>query len=234
MLCDDVAACRACHFPQISRKRACQSRTDCLAGYLENSFSFTSTPVSNLPNMTSAAQIGQRRSYDGALCTVRYIGEVAGTTGSWLGVEWDDPSRGKHDGQHKGVRHFRVLSSPTPFINRQTTLTLPRQIHIGHSRLVRPPHAPDRSAEELPLGAATQVCHRPSRRPKRANSGCLLRQGRRRGRLRKGPAQAGPARRAAVCDSGWRPGRIRVRPRRTVDRSGLSEGQGARSEQELV
>jgi hypothetical protein len=37
---------------------------------------------------------------------VRYIGEVAGTTGSWLGVEWDDPSRGKHDGQHKGVRYF--------------------------------------------------------------------------------------------------------------------------------
>ncbi|KAL2131155.1 hypothetical protein VTI74DRAFT_5466 [Chaetomium olivicolor] len=60
--------------------------------------------------MSSAAQIGQRRSYDGALCTVRYIGEVAGTTGSWLGVEWDDPSRGKHDGQHKGVRYFSCKS----------------------------------------------------------------------------------------------------------------------------
>ncbi|KAK0747987.1 hypothetical protein B0T21DRAFT_343701 [Apiosordaria backusii] len=60
------------------------------------------------------ATIGQRRSYDGALCTVRYIGEVAGTTGSWLGVEWDDPSRGKHDGQHKGVRYFTCKSqAPT-------------------------------------------------------------------------------------------------------------------------
>ncbi|KAK4451682.1 HotDog domain-containing protein [Podospora aff. communis PSN243] len=58
--------------------------------------------------------IGQRRSYDGALCTVRYSGEVAGTTGLWLGVEWDDPSRGKHDGQHKGVRYFSCKSkSPT-------------------------------------------------------------------------------------------------------------------------
>ncbi|KAK4672516.1 hypothetical protein QC763_103710 [Podospora pseudopauciseta] len=56
------------------------------------------------------ATIGQRRSYDGALCTVRYIGEVAGTTGSWLGVEWDDPSRGKHDGQHKGIRYFTCKS----------------------------------------------------------------------------------------------------------------------------
>ncbi|KAH6634122.1 hypothetical protein B0J18DRAFT_415348 [Chaetomium sp. MPI-SDFR-AT-0129] len=64
--------------------------------------------------MTAPAQIGERRSYDGALCTVRYVGEVAGTTGSWLGVEWDDPSRGKHGGQHKGVRYFSCISkSPT-------------------------------------------------------------------------------------------------------------------------
>ena len=53
--------------------------------------------------------VGQRLSYDGALCTVRYVGEVAGTAsgGTWLGVEWDDPTRGKHDGVHKGVRYFR-------------------------------------------------------------------------------------------------------------------------------
>ncbi|KAL2016954.1 hypothetical protein VTK56DRAFT_2830 [Thermocarpiscus australiensis] len=64
--------------------------------------------------MASSARIGERRSYDGALCTIRYIGEVVGTTGTWLGVEWDDPSRGKHDGQHKGVRYFTCKSkSPT-------------------------------------------------------------------------------------------------------------------------
>lgn len=56
--------------------------------------------------MAAPAEIGQRRSYDGALCTVRYVGEVEGASGSWLGVEWDDPSRGKHDGHHKGVRYF--------------------------------------------------------------------------------------------------------------------------------
>lgn len=59
-------------------------------------------------------QIGQRLSYDGVLCTVRFIGAVTGTTGTWLGVEWDDASRGKHDGSHKGVRYFSCLStSPT-------------------------------------------------------------------------------------------------------------------------
>ncbi|KAK3300088.1 uncharacterized protein B0H64DRAFT_6902 [Chaetomium fimeti] len=60
--------------------------------------------------MALPPQIGERRSYDSAPCTVRYVGEVAGTSGSWLGVEWDDPSRGKHDGQHKGVRYFSCLS----------------------------------------------------------------------------------------------------------------------------
>ncbi|CAK7563458.1 MAG: hypothetical protein SEPTF4163_001327 [Sporothrix epigloea] len=60
--------------------------------------------------------VGDRRSYDGALCTVRYVGEVAGTTtgGLWLGVEWDDATRGKHDGVHKGVRYFTCRSRTRP------------------------------------------------------------------------------------------------------------------------
>ncbi|KJR81668.1 uncharacterized protein SPSK_00735 [Sporothrix schenckii 1099-18] len=68
---------------------------------------------------TPPAFVGQRRSYDGALCTVRYIGEVAGTAGgTWLGVEWDDPTRGKHDGVHKGVRYFACSqrSRPPPVV----------------------------------------------------------------------------------------------------------------------
>jgi len=50
--------------------------------------------------------LGQRLSYAGERCTVRYIGDVAGTKGDWLGVEWDDASRGKHAGIHSGVRYF--------------------------------------------------------------------------------------------------------------------------------
>lgn len=61
--------------------------------------------------MSEAPRVGQRVSYGGALCTVRYAGPVAGTTGSWLGVEWDDATRGKHDGSHKGVRYFTCLST---------------------------------------------------------------------------------------------------------------------------
>ena len=53
---------------------------------------------------------GQRLSYDGALCTVRYCGALQRTKGEWLGVEWDDGRRGKHDGTHQGQRYFSCVS----------------------------------------------------------------------------------------------------------------------------
>uniref|UniRef100_A0A1A9WDV0 CAP-Gly domain-containing protein n=1 Tax=Glossina brevipalpis TaxID=37001 RepID=A0A1A9WDV0_9MUSC len=34
--------------------------------------------------------------------TVRYVGEVSGYKGTWLGIEWDDPRRGKHNGTVNG------------------------------------------------------------------------------------------------------------------------------------
>lgn len=55
--------------------------------------------------------VGQRLSFTSALCTVRYIGPVKGTEKEWLGVEWDDPSRGKHDGEHNRVRYFSCKHS---------------------------------------------------------------------------------------------------------------------------
>lgn len=50
--------------------------------------------------------VGQRVSFQSASCTVRYIGPVEGTEKEWLGVEWDDPTKGKHDGQHNGKRYY--------------------------------------------------------------------------------------------------------------------------------
>lgn len=57
--------------------------------------------------------LGDRLSYEGALCTVRYIGWVEGTEKglTWFGVEWDDPSRGKHNGSHKGKVYFTCMLS---------------------------------------------------------------------------------------------------------------------------
>ncbi|KAI9370836.1 hypothetical protein BJX61DRAFT_544241 [Aspergillus egyptiacus] len=59
--------------------------------------------------MDPQSWVNQRRSYNDDLCTIRYVGKVEGTSGEWLGVEWDDPTRGKHSGQHKGVEYFTCL-----------------------------------------------------------------------------------------------------------------------------
>ena len=70
--------------------------------------------MSDIPNMASdEAYVGQRRSYAGALCTVRYQGPLPSLKGEWLGVEWDDPTRGKHNGSHEGQQVFKCLSSST-------------------------------------------------------------------------------------------------------------------------
>lgn len=80
----------------------------------------------------TAGAVGRRVSCDGERATVRYVGPVPPTAGEiraevspnnhirtlanragsdlpsglWLGVEWDHPSRGKHDGSHDGVQYF--------------------------------------------------------------------------------------------------------------------------------
>ncbi|KDD76463.1 hypothetical protein H632_c216p1 [Helicosporidium sp. ATCC 50920] len=46
-------------------------------------------------------------------CTLRYIGGLHGQEGAWAGVEWDDPGRGKHRGEHEGRSYFDC-STPRP------------------------------------------------------------------------------------------------------------------------
>jgi hypothetical protein len=62
-----------------------------------------STSMDLCPGLPSK---GARLSLHGDLGSVRFVGEVDGTTGIWLGVEWDDPCRGKHDGVKGGKRYF--------------------------------------------------------------------------------------------------------------------------------
>ncbi|KXT06001.1 hypothetical protein AC579_6047 [Pseudocercospora musae] len=55
--------------------------------------------------------VGQRLSLKGQICTVRYVGQVEGKPGEWLGVEWDDAARGKHNGTHEGKQYFKCRTS---------------------------------------------------------------------------------------------------------------------------
>ncbi len=50
--------------------------------------------------------IGARISLSGHIGSIRFVGPIRGTTGTWLGVEWDNPERGKHDGVKDGTRYF--------------------------------------------------------------------------------------------------------------------------------
>ena len=54
---------------------------------------------------------GQRVSFKSHRCTVRYIGKVEGADPDkiWLGVEWDDQTRGKHNGEYLGQRYFKCM-----------------------------------------------------------------------------------------------------------------------------
>jgi len=55
--------------------------------------------------MTQPA-LGDRVMFHGAVGTVLYKGPVAGTSGEWLGIDWDEGERGKHDGSKDGTRYF--------------------------------------------------------------------------------------------------------------------------------
>lgn len=52
--------------------------------------------------------IGDRIQVGDSRGTVLYVGTVPPTKGVWLGIDWDDPLRGKHDGTYDGVRYFQA------------------------------------------------------------------------------------------------------------------------------
>ncbi|XP_032705669.1 tubulin-specific chaperone E isoform X1 [Lontra canadensis] len=59
-------------------------------------------------NDTSTSDvIGRRVEVNGEHATVRFSGIVPPVAGLWLGVEWDNPERGKHDGSHEGTVYFK-------------------------------------------------------------------------------------------------------------------------------
>eukprot|EP00878_Enallax_costatus_P024011 GHUV01025598.1.p1 GENE.GHUV01025598.1~~GHUV01025598.1.p1 ORF type:complete len:427 (+),score=132.20 GHUV01025598.1:268-1548(+) len=58
-----------------------------------------------------AVAVGERLLIAKERATARYVGAVEGHDGTWVGVEWDDASRGKHDGSVGGKRYFTCQSA---------------------------------------------------------------------------------------------------------------------------
>eukprot|EP00798_Chlamydomonas_sp_ICE-L_P007190 gene7190-298_t len=63
-----------------------------------------------VPEVNCRVQIQKDRA------TVRYVGSVQGQDGSWVGVEWDDRSRGKHDGVTGGIQYFQCEPNAGSFV----------------------------------------------------------------------------------------------------------------------
>lgn len=45
--------------------------------------------------------------------TVLYVGLIEGQPGTWVGIEYDEAGKGKHDGSHGGKRYFTCLHDAT-------------------------------------------------------------------------------------------------------------------------
>jgi hypothetical protein len=100
--------------------------------------------IFSLTGAMSVPAVGQRRSFDDHLCTIRYVGTVEGTTGDWLGVEWDDATRGKHSGEHKGVRYFSCKCVIKLIHGLVTNLTSGKSKHPTAGSFVRPSRPSDK------------------------------------------------------------------------------------------
>jgi hypothetical protein len=58
--------------------------------------------------LDSPFRLGQRISIQGDRATIKFIGSLDPESNQiWLGVEWDNPSRGKHSGSINGICYFK-------------------------------------------------------------------------------------------------------------------------------
>lgn len=50
--------------------------------------------------------IGERIVVNESKGVVQFYDEIAGTSGQWVGIDWDNLKRGKHDGTLNGIKYF--------------------------------------------------------------------------------------------------------------------------------
>ncbi|XP_022905400.1 tubulin-specific chaperone E [Onthophagus taurus] len=80
-----------------------------------------------LNNCERTPVIGNRIECLGYIGTIKYIGQVSDYAGIWIGVDWDDPTRGKHNGTIKGVCYFEA-SFPT-----SGSFVRPEKVNLGQT-----------------------------------------------------------------------------------------------------
>ncbi|XP_018330866.1 tubulin-specific chaperone E [Agrilus planipennis] len=71
--------------------------------------------------------VGDRIECAGQYGTIKYIGEVEGYPGTWYGIDWDDPERGKHNGIVRDKQYF------TARYPRSASFVRPEKVNVGQS-----------------------------------------------------------------------------------------------------
>nr|VWO94838.1 Adenylate cyclase [Ganoderma boninense] len=99
--------------------------------------------------------LGTRLKYSDSIGTIRYAGPVDGAQGTWLGVEWDEPNRGKHDGVKDGKRYFTCLApNGGSFIRPTAAITYGLSFLTAlTSKYIEVPFG-DNSSEKVILGSS--------------------------------------------------------------------------------
>ena len=54
------------------------------------------------------AEKNKRIIVNGSRGVIKYKGPVEGTNGIWIGIDWDEEGRGKHDGSFQGKYYFKA------------------------------------------------------------------------------------------------------------------------------
>ncbi|XP_044755884.1 tubulin-specific chaperone E [Coccinella septempunctata] len=72
-------------------------------------------------------QVGSRIDCSGHIGTIKYMGCLEGYSSTWLGIDWDDPKRGKHNGHHNGKQYFEAS------FQTSGTFVRPEKVELGQS-----------------------------------------------------------------------------------------------------
>lgn len=59
-------------------------------------------------SINMSLKVGDRVEHKESCGSLRYIGTLPGRQGTWLGVDWDDKTRGRHDGSYEGIHYFET------------------------------------------------------------------------------------------------------------------------------
>ncbi|KAF5279447.1 hypothetical protein FQA39_LY05557 [Lamprigera yunnana] len=84
--------------------------------------------VGSQMNPIKNVNIGDRVDCGGYLGVVKYVGLIEGYHNTWIGIDWDDHNRGKHNGTVQGIRYFVASAEQSGSFVRPDKVQLGRSI----------------------------------------------------------------------------------------------------------